>query len=178
MPRRQAAPALAPVDLTEVVRLYGLRNWVEQSYKQVKGTLGWSAYQVRKDAAIRRHWALVCCAFSFCWWADSREPSADGDGLAPVVAPPSTPDAPAKNTAVGQCATLTAAGGKSARSVAASVCVSPLDQLAGGAACGAGVVGALDHARALLARLDHAAAAAPPGSAARLGWERPSHPAL
>jgi DDE superfamily endonuclease len=54
-------------NLAEVVRLYGLRNWVEQSYKQVKGELGWADFQVRSDRAIRRHWALVCCAFSFCW---------------------------------------------------------------------------------------------------------------
>jgi hypothetical protein len=25
------------------------------------------AYQVRSDHAMRRHWQLVCCAFSFCW---------------------------------------------------------------------------------------------------------------
>ena len=52
-----------------MVRLYGLRNWVEQGYKQVKGELGWADFQVRSDRAIRRHWALVCCAFSFCWQA-------------------------------------------------------------------------------------------------------------
>lgn len=66
------APATAnhaqpTADLTEIVRLYGLRQWVEQSYKQVKQRLGWSQYQVRSDLAIRRHWALVCCAFSCCW---------------------------------------------------------------------------------------------------------------
>jgi len=72
--------ALAPADLLEVVRLYGLRNWVEQGYKQVKDTLGWRAYQVRKDVAMRRHWALVCCAFSFCWWADSHDRRAEADG--------------------------------------------------------------------------------------------------
>jgi len=54
-------------DLAEVVRLYGLRMWVEQSYKQTKYALGWAQYQVRSDAAMRRHWQLVCCAFSFCW---------------------------------------------------------------------------------------------------------------
>jgi hypothetical protein len=43
--------------------------WVEQSYKQVKHALGFSDYQVRSDHAIRRHWQLVFCAFSFCWWA-------------------------------------------------------------------------------------------------------------
>ncbi len=60
---------VTPADLAEVVRLYGLRNWVEQSYKQVKGELGWADFQVRSDRAIRRHWSLVCCAFSFCWRA-------------------------------------------------------------------------------------------------------------
>jgi hypothetical protein len=64
--RQTASPA---ADLAEVVRLYGLRVWIEQSYKQVKQHLGWAQYQVRSDIAIRRHWQLVCCAFSFCWWA-------------------------------------------------------------------------------------------------------------
>ncbi len=59
---------LSTTPLSEIVRLYGLRMWVEQSYKQVKTTLGWADYQVRSDTAIRRHWTLVCCAFSFCWW--------------------------------------------------------------------------------------------------------------
>jgi hypothetical protein len=74
---------LAAADLAEIVRLYGLRMWVEQSYKQVKHVLGWSDYQVRSDLAIRRHWELVCCAFSFCWWAFGRlptdEPTAEPD---------------------------------------------------------------------------------------------------
>jgi hypothetical protein len=65
---RPRAP-FPPADLAEVVRLYGLRNWVEQGYKQVKGELGWADFQVRSDRAIRRHWQLVCCAFSFCWRA-------------------------------------------------------------------------------------------------------------
>ncbi len=66
---------LAPASVAEVVRLYGLRMWVEQSYKQVKHVLGWSDYQVRSDTAIRRHWQLVCCAFSFCWWAYGHLPT-------------------------------------------------------------------------------------------------------
>ncbi|MCA1837534.1 MAG: IS701 family transposase, partial [Actinobacteria bacterium] len=78
--------ALAAADLVEVVRLYGLRMWVEQSYKQVKHALGWSQYQVRSDLAIRRHWQLVCCAFSFCWWAfsssDFLEVEASPQGVA------------------------------------------------------------------------------------------------
>ena len=65
---------LAEADLAEIVRLYGLRNWVEQQYKQVKHSLGWSQYQVRSDRAMRRHWALVQCAFAFCWWAETRTP--------------------------------------------------------------------------------------------------------
>jgi hypothetical protein len=71
---RRAAehPALPAADLAEVVRLYGLRQWVEQGYKQVKQELGWADFQVRSDRAIRRHWALVCCAFSFCWWTEDH----------------------------------------------------------------------------------------------------------
>jgi SRSO17 transposase len=66
---RRRAAAFPAADLAEVVRLYSLRNWVEQSYKQVKHELGWADFQVRGDRAIRRHWALVWCAFSFCWRA-------------------------------------------------------------------------------------------------------------
>jgi hypothetical protein len=49
--------------------------WVEQSHKQVKHVLGWSSDQVRSGVAMRRHWQLVCCAFSFCWWAYGRLPT-------------------------------------------------------------------------------------------------------
>ena len=66
--RTDGAP-FAPADLAEIVRLYGLRNWVEQGYKQLKQELGWADFMVRTDRAIRRHWYLVCCAFSFCWRA-------------------------------------------------------------------------------------------------------------
>jgi len=72
---RDDESAHAPASVAEVVRLYGLRMWVEQGYKQVKHVLGWSGYQVRSDVAIRRHWQLVCCAFSFCWWAYGRSPT-------------------------------------------------------------------------------------------------------
>ena len=57
---RPATRHAQQAELTEVVRLYGLRNWVEQGYKQVKGELGWADFQVRSDRAIRRHWTLVC----------------------------------------------------------------------------------------------------------------------
>jgi DDE superfamily endonuclease len=72
--RRQTRPPFPPADLAEVVRLYGLRNWVEHGYKQVKHELGWADFQVRSDRAIRRHWQLVCCAFCFCWRAWFAEP--------------------------------------------------------------------------------------------------------
>ena len=49
------------------MRLYAIRNWIEQGYKQVKDELGWADFQVRSDIAIRRHQVLVNCAFSFCW---------------------------------------------------------------------------------------------------------------
>ncbi len=56
-----------PADLAELVRIHGIRNWIEQGYKQVKDELGWADFQVRSDIAIRRHQTLVFCAFSFCW---------------------------------------------------------------------------------------------------------------
>jgi hypothetical protein len=58
---------LRPADLDEIVRCYGLRNWVEQGYKQLKDQLGWADFQVRSATAILRHYILVCAAFSFCW---------------------------------------------------------------------------------------------------------------
>jgi hypothetical protein len=168
------AASLPPADLAEVVRLYGLRTWVEQSYKQVKGTLGWHTYQVRADRAMRRHWALVCCAFSFCWWAESHDRRADGNGPSGAGVP-----APASETsAAAEAESPAALGEKAARGGAAGVCLAAAGHLAGGAAPGAGLVGALDHARTLLARLDDAAAAPAAASAARLGRQRPPDPAL
>ena len=76
-PHADEAP-FAPADLAEIVRLYGLRNWVEQGYKQLKQELGWADFMVRSDPAIRRHWHLVFCAFSFCWraWFTTGPPTA------------------------------------------------------------------------------------------------------
>jgi hypothetical protein len=67
----------AAASVEEVVRLYGLRMWVEESYRQVKHALGWSQYQVRSDQAMRRHWQLVCCAFSFCWYHQAHLPATE-----------------------------------------------------------------------------------------------------
>lgn len=115
-PHADEAP-FAPADLTEVVRLYGLRNWVEQGYKQLKQELGWADFMVRSDQAIRRHWHLVFCAFSFCWrsWfaatgppATDLPPSSTAD-----TAPPSTSgstSAPARGEN-GVCANCPAAPG-------------------------------------------------------------------
>jgi hypothetical protein len=65
------------------VRIYGIRHWIEQGCKQVKDELGWADFQVRSDIAIRRHQALINCAFCFCWdtWLTSPPPpgpAADG----------------------------------------------------------------------------------------------------
>jgi DDE superfamily endonuclease len=111
------------VDLAEVVRLYGLRMWVEQSYKQVKHVLGWSDYQVRSDLAIRRHWQLVCCAFSFCWWAHGHLPIAES-------AQTTNDDHPSGSEGRGK---------KEGQGV-----------LAAGLEGGAGMAGALDNAREIL----------------------------
>jgi hypothetical protein len=149
---RAADSELAAASLQEVVRLYGLRMWVEQSYKQVKHALGWSQYQVRSDRAMRRHWQLVCCAFSFCWYhashatastmQEAREPSKPEVSPQQSV-PASTPGTGEKNQ-------------RGKRDAATAV-------LAEGAAGGARMVGALDHAQALLERL---VATAPPTSIA------------
>jgi hypothetical protein len=74
-PREAESPHPA-ADLAEVVRIYGIRHWIEQSYKQVKDQLDWADFQVRSDVAIRRHQALVNCAFSFCWdtWFGDHPP--------------------------------------------------------------------------------------------------------
>nr|WP_244320630.1 hypothetical protein [Streptomyces melanosporofaciens] len=66
---RETDTAHPAADLAEIVRIHGIRNWIEQSYKQVKDELGWADFQVRTDRTIRRHQTLVNCAFSFCWEA-------------------------------------------------------------------------------------------------------------
>jgi len=114
-----------------VVRLYGLRNWVEQGSKQVKGELGWADFQVRSDRAIRRHWALVCCAFSFCWQAllatqPTAQPAAPRSrAAAPAAARGAKPTGHRRRTSQGL--------------------------LASGAAGGAGLADPLERAGALLA---------------------------
>jgi DDE superfamily endonuclease len=129
-------------NLAEVVRLYGLRNWVEQGYKQVKGELGWADFQVRSDRAIRRHWALVCCAFSFCWQAV----------LAQHPSQPAAPELQAAPAAT-RGATATGHRRRSRRQ----------EFVAGGVAGGAGLADPLERAATLLAGVvaNTAAPAAP-----------------
>jgi hypothetical protein len=85
---RPAGRRAQQAQLSEIVGAYGLRSWVEQGYKQVKDELGWADFQVRSDRAIRRHWTLVCCAFSFCWHAGQAQAAAPAAGPAPPAAPP------------------------------------------------------------------------------------------
>ena len=103
---READSIHPPADLAEVTRIYGIRHWIEQSCKQVKDELGWADFQVRSDAAIRRHQALVNCAFSFCrdaWFADTPPPHDPapprpapglGERGAPSALPPPAPSWP------------------------------------------------------------------------------------
>jgi SRSO17 transposase len=128
---------LAPASVAEVVKLYGLRMWVEQSYKQVKHALGWSDYQVRSDPAIRRHWQLVFCAFSFCWWA------CRGEGLELGALPGIVLEDDAE---VVPGALRTEGGGEKER--ASSLCASAA--VAASAEAGKGMAGALRNAVAIL----------------------------
>ena len=147
-----ATSPIAPAELAEVARLYGLRTWVEQGYKQMKQELGWADWQVRNDRAIRRHWALVCCAFSFCWWAWSRAP----DGAAvPTGTTASAQPVPVANPGRGGNVAATHPARRPAERVVAR-----------GAAARPGLAAPLDPALALVARLVPAAATpAAPGAA-------------
>jgi hypothetical protein len=102
-PREEDSPWPA-ASLAEIVRIYGLRHWVEQSYKQVKDELGWADFQVRSGIAIRRHQALVNCAFTFCWdtWLTGSPPPGptpasppERGHRSPVPAAPDMPEYPA-----------------------------------------------------------------------------------
>ena len=130
---RATESELIPAEVAEVVRLYSLRSWIEQSYKQVKNSLGWAHYQVRSDLAIRRHWQLVCCAFTFCWWANT-------DLLLEEEAPPGVV---LEEEDASTSASMVQRGGKEGGKPAASV-------LARGTKEGEDMAGALRNALALL----------------------------
>lgn len=131
-------------NLSEVVRIYGLRQWVEQSYRQIKGELGFADFQVRKDHAIRRHWELVFCAFSFCWWAYDYKQEATFTNLPPEM------------HAVGEEAGEKRRGRRGAHS----------SVMAGSTAAGARMAGPVGNAVALLEGVVEGAPAATTASAA------------
>ena len=153
-PARGRQPPPGCRGLAEIVRIYAIRNWIEQSYKQVKDELGWADFQVRSDAAIRRHQVLVCCAFSFCWaaWFADHPPQ--------DAAPQPGPGRGER-------------GATPRRTAAGTV-------LAAGAARGAGLAFPLDRAAALVAGLVQGAPAAAAAGPDQLGRGRlrpaPLHP--
>jgi hypothetical protein len=51
-----------------VVATYAQRNWVEVFYREAKGWLGLSEYQVRDYRSLLRHFILVFCAYTFILW--------------------------------------------------------------------------------------------------------------
>ena len=67
---READSVHPAASLAEITRIYGIRHWTGQSYKQVKDELGWADFQVRSDTAIRRHQA----------WSTARSASAGPPG--------------------------------------------------------------------------------------------------
>jgi len=142
--KEEGEALLAPASVGEVVRLYGLRMWVGQSYEQVKHALGWSDYQVRSDPAIRRHWQPVFCALSFCWWA-----CCSGEGLELGAPPAIVLEEDAQVVVPAASGTEGGGGGKErASSSSSSSCSSAA--VAGGAEAGKGVAGAIHNAVALL----------------------------
>jgi hypothetical protein len=128
------------------VRLYGLRNWVEQGYKQVKGELGWADFQVRSDRAIRRHEALVCCAFSSCWQSFLADHPTQ---------PELSPNAQAASTAARGAQPTDHRGG-----------IGRAPVVAAGTALGAGLADPMDRVAALLAVMVASTPAAAAPSAA------------
>jgi hypothetical protein len=168
-PRAADSPH-APADLAEVVRLYGLRNWIEQGYKQVKDELGWADFMVRSDRAIRRHWQLVCCAFSFCWQAWFAEEAPTAPTTPPARVEPSVP---AKAVVV---AGPPAGRGKNAdRFTSRSDLSRPV---ASDPPPRARMVGSVDIPLALVARLVHGAPATSRPGAPPRPRHRPSPPPL
>jgi hypothetical protein len=146
--------ALPAAEVAEIVGLYGLRNWVEQSYKQTRGALGWSQYQVRSDLAIRRHWQLVCCAFSFCWYHQRSRAAASTAADSWGAAQPADRPTPASSEE-----------GRRGENQGQSG-MPPAGVLAGCPATGEKLAGAVDHAGALLARMVEGAPAARASAAA------------
>lgn len=184
---------IAAADLAEVVRIYGLRNWIEQGYKQVKNELGWADFMVRSDQAIRRHWCLVCCAFSFIWrsWFNNQTvPAAPdfefklarphlaftkgaehpGGETAPMEAVSAESyveeDGPVAEPATGRGENRQQAGRADHEGTIASSGI-----VASSPALGQRLAGSMGSYLALVARMVQRAPATGTASAARLGWQ-------
>jgi SRSO17 transposase len=145
---RAAQSVFAPADVAEITRLYALRSWIEQGYKQVKNSLGWAHYQVRKDISIRRHWQLVCCAFTFCWWTCTD--LLEGDTPPGVVLDTERPSP--TSAAAAAAAAEAERGKKKGRKPVSSVLASGVEE-------GEGVAGAVHNAVALLESILRSASA-------------------
>jgi hypothetical protein len=156
-PRQPDSPHPA-ASLAEITRIYGIRHWIEQSYKQVKDELGWADFQVRSDTAIRRHQALVNCAFSFCWDAWFHDHPAPHQPAAPGPEP-----------------SRRERGAAGRRSPPSAV-------VAAGAARNTRLAFPLDRAATLVARMVHSAPATAAAGPDQLGRGRlrpaPLHPGL
>jgi len=154
---READSPHAAADLAEIVRIYGIRHWTEQGYKQVKDELGWADFQVRSDIAIRRHQVLVTCAFSFCWAAWFGDHPAPRQTAAPRPEPGRGERGAARRRAPGAV-------------------------LAAGAARGTRLAFSMDRAAALVDRMVQGAPAPAAASPDQLGRGRlrpaPLHPEL
>jgi len=51
-----------------IVTTYAQRNWIEVFYREAKGWLGLSEYQVRDKRSLLKHFILVFCAYTFILW--------------------------------------------------------------------------------------------------------------
>ncbi len=51
-----------------IAQTYSKRNWVEVFYREAKGWLGITEYEVRDERSIYRHWILVFTAYTLIIW--------------------------------------------------------------------------------------------------------------
>ena len=51
-----------------IVSKYSQRNWIEVFYRETKGWLGLSEYQLRNKNSLMKHFNLVFCAYTFIQW--------------------------------------------------------------------------------------------------------------
>lgn len=140
---------LLPATLEEIVWLYGLRMWIEESDKQVKHVLGWSAYQVRSDRAIRRALAIGLVRLCFLVAPSARRGSGSSPSGERIL-----PD------------------GRAGRKKAWRISSSSAGLLERGAAGGAGLVGTLGGAATILARLGRVRPHRPHSSICLTGWDK------